>query len=126
MSAVNAAFVILVLLFVKHWYIDFVNQSDAEVRTKGIYGKFPGVLHSIKHGIVTAIIVYLIGEWEFDLSVVDAMIIGSVDAIVHYHCDWLKMRYGNRDITSRAFWAHLGLDQLVHSLTYVGIVWILV
>ena len=125
LSTVNA-FLMLLLLFVKHWWIDFVNQTEDEVKTKGIYGKFPGVFHSLKHGIATALIVYCIGDWEFDVTVAGAMIIGFIDFIVHYNVDYLKMRYGNRDITTKAFWAQLGLDQLAHATTYLGIVWIIV
>lgn len=126
LSTVNAAFLMLLLLFVKHWYVDFVNQTDEEVLTKGMYGKWPGVYHSIKHGLATAVIVYCIGDWEFDVTPVGALAIGFVDFVAHYNTDYLKRRYGNRDISTPAFWAQLGLDQLVHYTTYLGIVWILV
>lgn len=114
-------FCLLALLFVKHWYIDFVNQSDEEVKGKGIYGNLAGLGHSIKHGAATAIILYffLPDAWL-------CITFGVLDFVIHYHTDWIKMRFGNRDITTKQFWSQLGLDQLVHSLTYVLIVWLLV
>ena len=36
--------------------------------------------------------------------------------------DWAKMNWGNRDKENPSFWAHLGLDQMAHQLTYIGLV----
>ena len=52
----------------------------------------------------------------------DAVILGLIDFVVHYHVDWIKMRFGNRDIKTPAFWAQLGLDQLAHYLCYLFLV----
>jgi hypothetical protein len=107
------------LLFFKHWYIDFVNQSEEEVKGKGIYGNAHGLMHSIKHGVATAIIFYaFFTEFTF------AVVIGMIDFVVHYHVDFCKMRFGNRDITTPAFWAQLGLDQFAHYMCYLFIVWL--
>jgi len=116
----NGMFLVLALLFVKHWYIDFVNQSDEEVKGKGIYGNAHGVMHSLKHGVATGFI-FMVFVINFELAV----IIGFIDFFLHYHIDYCKMRFGNRDITTKAFWAQLGLDQLAHALTYLGLVWML-
>jgi hypothetical protein len=45
-----------------------------------------------------------------------------LDFVAHYHIDWAKMNWGQRDTRHPSFWAHLGLDQMAHHLTYVGIV----
>lgn len=108
---------LLVPLQIKHWYIDFVNQSAAEVASKGIYGDRAGIYHSLKHGIGTAICFALVlGSVGFEV----ALLIGIIDFILHYHIDWLKMNYGNRDINNPAFWNHLGLDQMAHQLCYIA------
>jgi len=54
------------------------------------------------------------------------VILGFIDFILHYHIDYCKIKFGNRDITTPAFWAQLGLDQLAHAFTYLWLVWILV
>ena len=113
-------FVLLVLLQLKHWYIDFVNQSDEEVAHKGIYMDWLGIKHSLKQGLATFLIFFLFIEVE------GAIIVGLIDFVLHYHIDWIKMRFGNRDIRTKAFWAQLGADQLAHQLTYIGIVSLLV
>jgi hypothetical protein len=117
----DSLFVLFALLFIKHWYIDFVNQSEAEVHGKGIYGEAHGLMHSIKHGLATAVI---FGLFVFDFKI--AIIIGFIDFALHYHIDYCKMRFGNRDIKTKAFWAQLGLDQLAHYFTYLLLVWAIV
>jgi len=39
-------FLTLVLLQIKHWYIDFVDQDMVEVKHKGIYGHWLGMRHT--------------------------------------------------------------------------------
>ena len=115
----NTFYILLILLFAKHWYIDFVNQSAEEVAGKGIYGNAHGIMHSIKHGVATALIMFW---FVFDPLV--AIFLGCIDGVLHYHIDYVKMHFGNRDITTPAFWAQLGLDQFAHQLTYIGIIWL--
>jgi hypothetical protein len=110
----------LVLLQLKHWYIDFVNQSQSEVDHKGIYLNWLGITHSIKHAVATLAIVLCVTG-----NIGIAIAAGFIDLFLHYHIDFIKMRYGCRDVTKPLFWNQLGFDQLVHQLTYIGIVFIL-
>ncbi len=117
-------FIALGLLFVKHWYVDFVNQSNEEVASKGIYGDFHGIMHSLKQGVGTALVLALTGVFFLD-----AILLGLIDFVLHYHIDWAKININKRfnyTIQDPKFWAWLGADQLAHSLTYLYIVWILV
>jgi hypothetical protein len=108
-------FIILVLLQLKHWYIDFVNQTNDEVISKGHYGELPGIMHSLKHGIGTGMIFFCINP-------LIATLFGFLDFILHYHIDWTKRNFGNQDIQNPKFWRDLGLDQMVHQLCYLGYV----
>lgn len=117
-------FTILVLLLIKHWYIDFVDQSMEEVQAKGNYGEWLGLRHSLKHGLITAIIFAL-----FLTNPVDYLLLGFLDFLVHYHVDWAKIninRSHNYTTDKPEFWAWLGLDQLIHNLTYLWLVWIII
>jgi hypothetical protein len=111
---------ILILLQIKHWYVDFVNQSDEEVKHKGTYLDLRGIGHSFKHGLTTAAILgfFIVPVW--------AIIMGILDFVLHYHIDWIKMNYGNPDITTKTFWNHLGADQMAHQLVYIFIAWTLI
>lgn len=120
----DSIFVLLGLLFIKHWYIDFVNQSNEEVHGKGIYGNAHGLMHSIKHGVATFAIMFL-----FLSDPLMAVILGVIDFATHYHIDWAKININkkfNYTIENPKFWAWLGADQLAHSLTYLMLVWLIV
>jgi hypothetical protein len=49
-----------------------------------------------------------------------------MDAFLHYHIDWAKMNInkqcGWKADTHEEFWWLLGVDQLLHALTYIGLV----
>jgi hypothetical protein len=118
----NSIYALLALLFLKHWYIDFVNQSDEEITGKGTYGQAHGVMHSIKHGVATFII-FMVFTGGFEPSV----ILGFIDFVLHYHIDWVKMNINRRwgyTIENPKFWMWLGADQLAHQLTYIMLVWL--
>jgi len=119
---VEAVLFTLVLLQIKHWYIDFVDQTIEEVNSKGKYGSWLGIRHSLKQGFGTYICIALVCGAEYWLF---ALILAFIDFVVHYHTDWCKMNYGNRDVMSHAFWTHLGLDQMVHQITYIFIVYMM-
>lgn len=108
------------MLQVKHWYIDFVNQSEEEIKHKGSYLDWIGMQHSLKHGAITSAILI------FFVSPALALQIGAIDFMLHYHIDYCKMRFGNRDIKTKAFWTQLGADQLAHQLTYLLLIILIV
>jgi hypothetical protein len=120
---IESVLILLALLQVKHWYIDFVNQSNEEVASKGIYGDQLGINHSAKQGIATALCILLVTGTPYLFF---AILLGLLDFVVHYHVDWTKMNYGNRDIRTPEFWNHLGLDQMAHQLTYILIAYFIV
>lgn len=103
----------LILLLVKHWYIDFVMQTTAMAVSKKSYGSWLGIWHSLQHGIGTAVITFLFG------GLTPALWFGLIDALLHYHIDWCKMNYGCQNLSDPKFWSHLGLDQLAHQLCYI-------
>jgi hypothetical protein len=117
----DSIFLLLTLLSIKHWYIDFVIQTQDEIAHKGIYGHNDGIMHSIKHGFGTFLVMWaFIGDWPF------AFTLSLIDMALHYHIDWIKMRFGTKDMKTNAFWTQLGLDQLAHTLTYIFLVWLVV
>ena len=103
----------LILLLVKHWYVDFVLQTTEMAVSKKSYGSWLGIWHSLQHGIATFIITFIFSDLYF------ASFIGLIDTLLHYHIDWCKMNYGCQDLRSPKFWSHLGLDQLAHQMCYI-------
>ena len=104
---------ILTLLFLKHFLIDFPLQTQGMIESKGKYGDLEGIHHSVLHGLGTMLVL------AFFIPPPLAMWIGIFDMIVHYHIDYIKMRYGTKNMNTKRFWTELGLDQFLHSLTYI-------
>ena len=108
---ITSILLLLALLQLKHWYIDFVIQTNVEIASKGIYGDSHGLNHSIKHGID---------------HIAFASILAFLDSMIHYHIDWIKSNYGHKDMTQKSFWVHLGLDQMMHQITYIFIAYLII
>ena len=111
--------VILFTLFVvKHFIADFILQTDVMVQEKGTYGAPGGLHHACWHGILTAFILYpIIG------NVMVVLQIGFIDALIHYHIDWAKTNISKQYTPeNKEFWFWLGVDQMLHYLTYVGLI----
>lgn len=118
----NEIFVILTLLFIKHFIVDFHLQTDTMVKEKGTYGARGGLIHSGQQGLGTFVVLVLI------IGMPLALLLAIVDFLIHYHIDWAKMNIGKHygyTVADKAFWFWLGMDQLAHSLTYVWIGWVI-
>jgi len=113
-------FLLLSLFGIKHFIADFPLQYQYMIQEKGIYGAGGGVQHAGIHAVGTFIVLMLVvtvSPWILFLS--------FVDGIVHYHIDWAKQQL-NRNLTIKDdhWWTLMGLDQCLHYLTYVGIIYV--
>lgn len=112
---------LLLLLFTKHLIVDFPLQVPYHYQNKGTYGHMGGIEHAFFHGAST-FIVFLIVGWPV------AIIAGLIDMVLHYHIDWAKMnlnkKLGYGPTTHEQFWWLLGLDQYLHAVTYIMLVWL--
>jgi hypothetical protein len=124
MIDLTALVFLVILLQIKHWYIDFVNQTMEEVQHKGIYLDWLGVKHSLKHGIGTMLVFTILSPGY------TAVALGMIDFLIHYHTDWVKTKindYFDWDpLYTKEFWWLFGFDQLVHQLTYILLIAIVI
>ena len=113
---------LITLLTVKHFVFDFLYQPPYQWQNKGTYGHWGGLVHSGQHMVATFIILL------FFVSSPLALGISFLEFLVHYHMDWAKMnlnkKMGWTATTHNEFWVLVGFDQLVHSLTYIGVVYL--
>ena len=116
---------LLFLLQTKHWYSDFCIQTYAQTVRKGIYRDLVGISHSIDH-IYTTMSMLLIYSMFFAISPLQLLLFPFIEGIVHYHIDWIKVRFGCKDLTKPLFWNQFGLDQLAHQVTYLLMVYFIV
>ena len=116
----------LVLFQIKHLLADFMLQSMWIVRTKGIYGHPGGLIHAGLHGGLSlpALAVPVLAQTGLGWGWALALCLAEV--IVHYHVDWSKEQL-NRHTESipkdRLFWVLFGMDQCIHQLTYLAMIW---
>jgi hypothetical protein len=120
MTEAQAVVLLLALFGVKHFIVDFLLQRKYQYANKGIYGHPGGILHAGLHGIATALVLWLFADINWILMMM------VFDAFLHYHIDWAKTNIntnmGWTATTHDEFWWLLGLDQLLHWLTYVAII----
>jgi hypothetical protein len=110
----------LTLFQIKHFLCDFIFQTERHVRFKGIYGHRAGIEHSAIHVAGTLPCLLILG-----VTFGFAIAIGAAEFVVHYHTDWAKeqiVRRGEWTPADHMFWNMLGLDQLIHQMTYIAIV----
>jgi len=123
MSSAHAALAAITYLLAKHAVADFFLQTQMIYRQKGIYGAPGGLLHAFLHILFTAPVFILFPGGTPSLAV--ALLAGEF--AVHYHIDWAKEQivhhYGWK-FADRQYWSALGVDQFLHGLTYVGLLWI--
>ena len=112
---------LILALFTKHFIIDFPLQGPYQWKNKGTYGHPGGLLHSALHGGGTYACFYCVAPYA-------AIYLALMDTVVHYHIDWAKMninaKMGWSANTHPEFWYLLGLDQYLHALTYIGLVYL--
>jgi hypothetical protein len=105
---------ILALLFVKHFLADFCWQSDRMIRDKGHLGRLGGLQHAGLHGALTYVILM-----HF-LGLQACIMLAVFDATIHYFIDFLHRRATVRLSTdSDGFWMWIGIDQFLHTLVYL-------
>jgi len=108
------------LLQMKHFLGDYLLQSARHLEGKGRYGAWPGLEHAAIHAGLTFPCLWAVG-----ISPSTALGISALEFGVHYHLDWAKEQ-GSRvrqwSPQDRGYWLLLGADQLLHQLTYIGIV----
>lgn len=117
---------LVVLFFIKHLVVDYFLQRPYQYRNKGIYGHPGGILHAFNHGITTSglLLLYVDDNYHY------AILAGLIDSFLHYHIDWLKIKISTifnwTPTNSDYFWHLLGVDQFLHMLTYVWLIYLFV
>jgi hypothetical protein len=114
---VNLLLSAFVLLFFKHFIVDFPMQTRYQYSNKGKYGHPGGILHAGLHTIGTMVaLVPFLGYSTL------LLILAIAEGVAHYHIDWAKIYINTRMEwecnTSERFWWLLGFDQFMHYMTY--------
>ncbi|HEY7979218.1 MAG TPA: DUF3307 domain-containing protein [Rhizomicrobium sp.] len=111
----------MLIFQIKHFLCDFVLQTSHQVRTKGIYLHTGGITHAGLHmlGSLPAVLILTHAPW-----LVTGLLLAEF--VIHYHTDWAKSKvdgYLRLNDTNSLYWTIFGSDQLIHQLTYLGMVY---
>jgi len=109
------------LLQIKHMFADFFLQTPRMLSGRGTYLHVGRMQHAAVHALLTIPAFLLVGA---GFTVV--MLIIAVEWLVHFHLDWAKARFSEaRKLTPTQplFWYAFGVDQALHQLTYIAMVW---
>jgi hypothetical protein len=123
-SGLNTILIALTIFQLKHFIADFVVQTEYQWRNKGTYGHPGGLVHAGIHAVGSFLAALALGAWAGALALV--MI---ADFTIHYHLDWCKERFNRRHELSHAdalYWFSFGVDQFLHQMTYLAIIWMIV
>lgn len=111
--------ILLTLLFIKHYLCDYPMQSSWMLTKSAKTGwTLPLTAHAALHGWFTFMIVNIMTLCQ-DPGL--ALLFGFADFCAHWAIDYWKAQLTSAEFGSRRFWNYLGLDQLLHSLTYISI-----
>tara|TARA_B100001094_G_C17843791_1_gene629241 strand:- start:122 stop:490 length:369 start_codon:yes stop_codon:yes gene_type:complete len=115
--------ILLSALLVKHICADYYIQAKFMFKDKHKYGSRGGVSHAGVHGLLTALC------FTPFVSVSSALLYALIDFVAHYHIDYVKSNYSIRNPmqpNQQRYWVVHGTDQLLHTFTYVFLVWLFV
>ena len=112
----------MVAFQVKHFVCDFILQTTYQYKHKGIYGHAGGLIHAGLHllGSIPALLI-------LTANPLPIMLLLAAEFLIHYHIDWSKVwldKRFNLSVDSHAYWIVFGLDQFVHQLTYIGMIFV--
>ena len=113
---------LLCLIQIKHMFADYFLQTKMMLDGRDQYLHFGRFLHAGVHALGSLIVFLIIGA---PISFILPLVIA--EWAVHFHIDWWKGRHtSDQQLTpaDAAYWRASGVDQALHQLTYVAVVWL--
>ncbi|WP_209598238.1 DUF3307 domain-containing protein [Ruegeria sp. HKCCSP351] len=120
-ASIGAVLLMLCLFQVKHMFADYYLQTPKMLSGRGEYFHLGRAQHAAVH-VAGSVIVFAV----FGAPVLFILIVGLLEWVIHFNIDFLKASYSDKkqlEPTQAAFWRAAGLDQCLHNLTYVAMVW---
>lgn len=119
----NIYLTLFIAFLVKHFIVDFVVQTPYMYLNKGKLLHPGGWVHAGLHGFASLIVFMMLTPIAL-ATVCFSLVFAEI--CIHFTIDCLKVnigkRYGLTATNSEWFWILLGLDQLLHGLTYVWMI----
>lgn len=119
MESALSLIALLAWLQVKHFVADYLLQPGWILEAKSDFRRAGGYAHAAIHvaGTIPGVLLFGLGGMT-----IAALALGEF--VIHLLVDHLKAVHSRShpaDVTTRAYWAAHGFDQLLHQLTYTAI-----
>lgn len=118
----GALLLLLCLIQIKHMFADYFLQTKIMLDGRDQYLHFGRFLHAGVHAIGSTLVFLILGA---HLVFIIPLVLAEL--IVHYHIDWWKgwLTSGqNLTPADAGYWRASGIDQALHQLTYVAMIWL--
>jgi hypothetical protein len=124
--SINVPLILIFLFILKHLVCDFFLQRNPyQFLNKGTFGHPGGLLHAGINGIGTMITLALILPV---LPFTALLAFGAVEFTTHYFIDFAKVNINNKmgwkPESSGEYWISLGIDQALHWMIYLLIIFV--
>ncbi|MFK7880911.1 DUF3307 domain-containing protein [Roseobacter sp.] len=120
-TSYGTLFVLLCLFQVKHMLADYFLQTRSMLDGRAEYKHFGRFLHAGIHATGSMIVFVVVGtHLAFILPVI------LIEWAIHFHIDWWKGHYTYRqNLTPQdaGYWRATGVDQALHQVTYIAMIW---
>lgn len=103
-----------ILLNLKHLICEFIVQTPHIAESKMRYGSINSIIHLFHHAFGTLVVGLLV---DFNIGLTLGLI--AVESLLHYHIDWLHMKFGAHSYKDKRYWQWLGIEQFLHYQTYM-------
>lgn len=120
-ETVATLLILLCLLQIKHMFADYFLQTPRMLAGRSTYIHMGRAQHAGLHAVFSALVLSVMGAGPGFV-----VILVLAEWAVHFHIDWGKARWSEtqgHDPTQAGFWRAAGVDQALHHLTYLGMVW---
>lgn len=118
----SALLILLCLLQIKHMFGDYFLQTKIMLDGRDQYVHLGRFLHAGVHALGSLLVFLVVGA---PLGFVILLVLA--EWVVHFHIDWWKGRLtADQNLTpaDAGYWRASGVDQALHQLTYVAMIWL--
>lgn len=118
---VGAVLAMLCLLQLKHMFADYFLQTPKMLSGRGEYWHLGRAQHAGIHALGSAIVLAIMGA-----PAIFTLVLMAAEWFVHFNIDFFKASYSEHKKYTPAqagFWRAAGVDQFMHHLTYIVMVW---
>lgn len=121
-TSYSALLGLLCLFQIKHMLADYFLQTKIMLDGRDAYIHLGRFLHAGVHALGSVIAFGIMGA-----PLVFVVPVVLLEWAVHFHIDWWKGRHtSGQNLTPQdaAYWRALGVDQALHQLTYLAMIWL--